>query len=304
MISIVIPALNEDNSIGDVVRRCRDVFDRNGWTDAEVVVVNDGSTDQTGAIAADAGARVVSHPIALGYGRSLKDGILAARHETLAICDADGTYPVERIPELLAEYERGFDMVVGARQGRHLDPHPGKRWLRRILQALVEFTAGGAIADINSGMRVFSRRTTIEYFKYLCNTFSFTTSLTLAFMMTGRAVGYVPIDYQARAGQSKVRLLRDSLRTLQFILEAILFWNPIKIFLLLCILLGAAAVGAFALALVFRWLPAFYTGVAIGLTAVGVFGIGLVAVLLKQILHTAHREVYPGASHPPGNEAD
>src|SRR5204863_6573813 len=134
----------------------------------------DGSTDDTGAVASGAGAQVVRHPHNLGYGRSLKDGIMAAKHDTIIITDADGTYPVERAPDLFKIYQSGFDMVVGARQGKYYDESLGKKLLRIILKNLTEFTTGREIPDINSGLRVFSRQDVVPYFQYLCETFSFT----------------------------------------------------------------------------------------------------------------------------------
>ena len=175
---------------------------------------------------------MVRHPHNVGYGRSLKNGIAAAQYDMIAICDADGTYPAAAIPELVRLHREGFDMAVGRRQGPHYRESMLKMPMRALLRFLVEWTAGRHIPDINSGLRVFSRAAVMQYFAHLCDTFSFTTSLTLAYMMTGRFVAYAPIDYFERAGRSKVRLFRDALRTLQYIVEAILYYNPLKLFLL------------------------------------------------------------------------
>jgi len=285
MISIVIPAYNEGGAIAATIAACRSVLD-GVEPGGEVIVVDDGSADNTADIAAAAGARVLRHPHNLGYGRSLKDGIAAANHDTIVITDADGTYPVERIPDLLTAYRSGFDMVVGARQGKHYDESFRKKMLRLLLKNLVEFTAGRDIPDINSGLRVFSRRDIAPYFQYLCETFSFTTSLTLAYMMNGMFVTYLPITYRARVGSAtKVRLLRDSLRTLQFIVEAILYFNPIKIFLVFCAAMLVLSALCFAVALAFGHPGAFLMGVGCVLLAFLMFGIGLVSIQLKQLLH-------------------
>jgi glycosyltransferase involved in cell wall biosynthesis len=119
MISVVIPAFNEQDSIASTVESVRTTLDGAALGPYEVVVVDDGSSDATARLAADAGARVVTHPHNVGYGKSLKDGILAARFDTIVITDADGTYPIAAIPALVAEYRRGHDMVVGARMGAH-----------------------------------------------------------------------------------------------------------------------------------------------------------------------------------------
>lgn len=284
MITIVIPAYNEESSIGETINTCRKIMSAQSLP-YEVVVVDDGSSDNTHSIALDAGARVVRHPHNVGYGRSLKDGIAAASFDIIAITDADGTYPIDRIPELVAEYQKGFDMVVGARQGKHYDESFGKKMLRVILRWLVEYTAGRKIPDINSGLRVFSRRTVRPYHQYLCDTFSFTTSLTLAYMMNGKFVKYLPIAYEKRVGQTKVRLFRDSLRTMQFIVEAMLYYNPIKVFLALSI--GVAVVGlATALgAVVFSRTEFFAVAFLLLVSSLLTFCIGLVSVQLKQLLH-------------------
>src|SRR5262249_41839538 len=162
--------------------------------------------------------------------------------DTIVITDADGTYPIASMPQLIREYQRGFDMVVGARMGEHYRESFIKAPLRALLRAIVEFTAARRIPDINSGLRVFSRASVSRYFTHLCDTFSFTTSMTLAYMMNSRFVHYVPIEYHERSGQTNVRLLRDSMRTMQYIIEAATYFNPLKIFSLFAVIcLGFAA---------------------------------------------------------------
>lgn len=190
----------------------------------------------------------------------------------------------------MREYRRGFDMVVGARMGEHYRESLVKAPLRNILKAIVEFTAARRIPDINSGLRVFSRATAVRYFSHLCDTFSFTTSMTLAYMMNSRFVHYVPIAYHERSGQTKVRLVRDSMRTMQYIIEAATYFNPLKIFSLfaffcLC-LAGISLVGA----LVFQLVSLFLLGVGAILLAVLVLALGLLAVLLKQIMDSDRAE--------------
>ena len=124
--------------------------------DFEIIVVNDGSTDRTGLIAREAGAVVIDHPHNVGYGKSLKDGIAKAKNDTIVISDADSTYPIYEIPNLVSLYQKGYDMVVGARRGEHYDESIIKSPLRKILTFIVEFVAGGLLPDINSGLRVFS----------------------------------------------------------------------------------------------------------------------------------------------------
>jgi glycosyltransferase involved in cell wall biosynthesis len=284
MISVVIPALNEETGIGKTVADVSSVLTAANLTPSEIIVVDDGSTDQTGKIAAAAGAKVIRHPHNVGYGRSLKDGIAVAQYDTIAICDADGTYPASAIPELVRLHREGFDMTVGRRQGPHYRQSMLKMPMRALLRFLVEWTAGRRIPDVNSGLRVFDRAMVMQYFPHLCDTFSFTTSMTLAYMMTGRFVAYTPIDYFERAGRSKVRLFRDALRTLQYVVEAILFYNPLKIFLLFSLICFVAAALTMAVSLYFKIVTGMMLAIGIAIASVLMLGIGMLAVLLKQIM--------------------
>lgn len=286
MISVVIPALNERGAIAETVERVRTVLSGQQHV-FEIVLVDDGSNDGTGELAKAAGARVLVHPHNVGYGRSLKDGIRAASYDTIVIADADGSYPIEDIPALLALYDKGFDMVVGARSGKHYRESVIKQPLRAVLKYIVEFTASRKIPDINSGLRVFDRRTALPFFNHVSDAFSFTTSLTLAYMMNSKFVTYHPIDYHERVGRSKVRLLRDSTRTLQYILEAATYYNPLKIFMFfstVCLLLAVAAVVG---GVVFQLTSAFLLGVGAILLGIMVMAMGLLATLLKQIMDRA-----------------
>ena len=284
MISIIIPAYNEENAISGVISDCKQALTEIGEESAEILVVDDGSSDRTAEIAESSATGVVRHPHNLGYGRSIKDGIKAARNDTIIIIDGDGTYPADIIPTLVKEYQKGLNMVVGQRKGKIKDEPIVKKLFRQVLKLLVEFTAGRSISDINSGLRVFSKKESIRYLPTLCNTFSFTTSITLAYMMTGKYVSYIPIDYGVRIGKTKVRYFKDSLRTLQYIIEAILYYNPIKIFLVISLGLGLLAISAFVL---IPFTPGYYllfTGLAFLVLAIVNFALGLVAMLIQQML--------------------
>ena len=283
-VSVVIPALNEEDAIAQTVRDVARVLHEASIERFQIIVVDDGSTDRTGEVACESGAHVVRHPHNVGYGRSLKRGISEASYDTIVITDADGTYPIERIPDLLDRYDEGFDMVVGKRTGPHLNHAAYKGWLRRVLKFLVEYSAGRKVPDVNSGLRVFSRARLMTYFPHLCDTFSFTTSSTLGYMMTGMFVTYVPIDYHERIGSTKVRLFRESMRTLQYIIQAIIYYNPLKLFLLLSWMCIGAAALVLLLALIFQVTTGFILGAGIILVALLVFALGLLADLLRQIM--------------------
>ncbi len=280
-LSVVIPAYNEQDSIGAVVELVQRVLTEAGVTH-EVIVVDDGSSDTTGEQAARAGAEVVRHPQNLGYGRSLKSGILAARYDRIAILDADRSYPAERLPEMLRLAD-SFHMVVGARTGKFYRGGLIKRWGRVVFRWLGEFATGQSIPDINSGMRVFRRRDILPFFPLISAGFSFTTTATLVYLLNDLYVYYLPIDYHRRHGRSKVHHLRDSLRALQIIVEAILRCNPIKIFLLLASPFAVGGVVFGICAAVQRSWPAAIASVVALQAAAMLFGLGCLAVALLPV---------------------
>lgn len=281
MISVVIPAKDEEDAVSKTVHQIQQTLEGMVY---EIIVVDDGSQDLTAECARESGARVISHPHNLGYGASLKTGIRAANYDTIVITDADGTYPNDQIPQLLKQYEKGFDMVVGARSGQNYFESALKAPMRLILKFLVEYTVGRKVPDVNSGLRVFSKSKVFKYFNHLCNTFSFTTSLTLVYMMDSLFVSYMPIPYHKRAGKTKVRLLRDSLRTLQYIVEAIAYYNPLKIFLLISSMLVVGSLVCLALNFFFKINILYYISIGGILMSIQVFCLGLLALLLKQIM--------------------
>ncbi len=284
MVSIIIPSYNEEECIQNTINKCKEQLIKIGNEKSEIIVIDDGSIDNTYLRSFESGVKTIRHPHNIGYGKALKDGILASKNDLIIIADADGTYPIEIIPELLIMYQKGYNMVVGARSGKHYNESFLKRFNRKLLKFLVEFTAGRKIDDINSGLRIFSKSEIIPYFDTLCNTFSFTTSLTLAYMMTGKFVGYLPINYSKRIGKTKVRLFRDALRTFQFILEAILYYNPIKIFLLFSFILVVFAVLNLVVAYFTFLKIAYVLGISSILLAILMLAIGFLSVQLKQIL--------------------
>lgn len=275
-VSVIIPAYNEERAIASVLQRLPRTS-----LDLEMIVVDDGSTDRTGERAQAAGARVVHQPSNGGYGLALKAGIRAASHELIAISDADGTYPVEELPRLVARMGEGFDMVIGMRQGREYWGTFLKMPARFLFQFLVQFSTGRRIPDVNSGFRVFRKRDVVPLFPLLCDTFSFTTTLTLAYCFLHRFIGYVPIVYGKRVGHSKVHFVRDSLRTLQYLVESIAYFNPLKLFLLLSspfFLVGGLAL---LVALVGGEMTWFLPGTVLVVGGVVVFGMGLAIHALR-----------------------
>jgi len=237
MLSVIIPAFNEENAILQTAESLRTTLISSGIV-YEIIIINDGSSDNTGAIAESLGTderiHVIHHPKPAGYGYSLKDGIKMSRYDLIAITDADGTYPNDRIPDLCKLVaEDGYDMAVGARTGReYLGSFP-KKYARRVFVWLSEYATGQKIDDINSGLRVFRKEIALKYIHTIGNGFSFTTTITLASLLDGYFVRYIPITYYRRVGKSHINYRRDTLRSLQIIIENILYFNPLKLFLLL-----------------------------------------------------------------------
>jgi polyisoprenyl-phosphate glycosyltransferase len=280
MISFLVPAYNEADSILATLERLSKTL-ANADYPYEIIVIDDGSRDQTAERAATAGVRVIRHAMNKGYGSALKTGIYNAQYDWCAIVDADGTYPIEEFPKLLALVP-DFDMVVGARTGERYWGSFSKRIGRVILLQLIAFVIGTNIPDPNSGMRVFRKRIALEHIRRISSGFSFTVTITLAMFLEGHSVRYVPIEYHERVGKSKVRIRIDSLRVVQILAQAIIYYNPLKLFLLLCFLCLICG-GVFGLLL---WLTAslstglmaFYLSL---LTAILIGALGFLAEAIR-----------------------
>jgi polyisoprenyl-phosphate glycosyltransferase len=281
-ISIVVPAFNERRGVGLTIERIKLETSQLSCP-VEILVIDDGSEDETEVLAKKAGAHTIRHPHNLGYGAALKTGIRGASYDTIVISDADGTYPADAIPQILDLYGRGYDMVVGARTGQSYRGSALKWPMRLILRFLVEWTTGRHIPDINSGLRVFSRKRMTKFLPALSNSFSFTTSATLVYMLSGLFVIFIPIKYDNRIGNSHVRMWRDSLRTLQYIVRTIALFNPMKLFVFLTILCGAGGfAGLSLLALASRWDLGLLLFAISALIAILVFALGLVVEGLRR----------------------
>lgn len=223
-VSIVIPARNEARALGSLLSRIREVLPA-----AELVVVNDGSTDETAAVAAAAGARVISHPYALGNGAAVKTGARAASGEILVFMDGDGQHDPADVPHLLAKLEEGYDMVVGARR-RGSQANIGRGLANRFYNWLASYMTGHAIADLTSGFRAVRADKFREFLYLLPNGFSYPTTITMAFFRSAYPVAYVPIHAHKRIGKSHIQPLRDGLRFLLIIFKIATLYAPLKLF--------------------------------------------------------------------------
>ncbi len=240
-LTLVIPAYNEEQGVVPVLEQVQVLRARLPMP-LEIIVVDDGSTDRTAERAAAAGATVISHPVNLGYGASLKRGIRRAKHDWIAIMDADASYAVEDLATLIAAAPR-YDMVVGARRGAIYQGSPARTLMRAVFRSLCLYVTGRRVPDPNSGLRVFRKSLAMEHLHVLSQGYSFTTSITMLCLLDGGLVGYLPIGYGRRIGNSKVRVLRDTLRSSQILLEVILLYNPLKAFLIFGFLPLLIAIG-------------------------------------------------------------
>jgi glycosyltransferase involved in cell wall biosynthesis len=231
-VTIVVPAFDEERGIEGVVQR---LLSLDLGRPTELVVVDDGSRDGTAAkldtlAAREPRIRVVRHPQNRGYGAALKTGIARAKHDVVVITDADGTYPEDRIVDLLAAVDDGADMAVGARTGADVHIPLVRQPAKAVLRWIAAYLASTPIPDLNSGMRAMRKELVLRYKSVLPQGFSFTTTITLASLTNGHRVDYVPIDYAAREGRSKIRPIRDTLGFLGLILRTVLYFNPLRIF--------------------------------------------------------------------------
>ena len=241
-VSVIIPALNEEESIGEELRKIKETMD-NAGIEYELIVVDDGSTDNTGQIVEEFNHAVfIKHDSNKGYGEALKTGIRKAINETIVVTDADGTYPVEIIPEL-CRHMVDYEMVVGARTGPVVRIPFIRRPVKWFLCRLASYLAERKIPDLNSGLRAFRKDVVLRYFPILPSGFSFTTTITLAMLTNGHPVKYIPINYHRRKGRSKIRPLRDTMTFLLLIVRVITYFNPLRVFLPVSFILFIIGIG-------------------------------------------------------------
>jgi glycosyltransferase involved in cell wall biosynthesis len=296
-VSIIIPAYNEETSIEEEIENIKNVMNKEGII-YEIIVVDDASKDNTALIAQEAGARVFHHLTNRGYGASLKTGIYEARYETIIITDADGTYPCEKMPELLTLLENA-DMVVGERTGKDVKIPFFRKPAKWFLRKLAQFVTGTKITDLNSGLRVFRKRFVNQYSTILSDRFSFTTTLTVAAISDDFKIEYIPIDYYKRQGKSKI-VPWDFFNFIVLVLRLSMFFNPLKVFIpifVLCFLVGLIK---FGLDIYFGILRSQQTGVLFfsqpvisGTTLIMLLG-GLIILLIGMMSDALSRRIAQG----------
>jgi glycosyltransferase involved in cell wall biosynthesis len=221
--SVVIPAFNEGASIGAVIH---DLISAARWF--EILVIDDGSTDETGDRAAAAGARVIRHPYNKGNGAAVKTGIRQAAGLFILIADADGQHrPVDAV-RLVAQLG-AYDLVVGARAG-HTQASLARRLGNATLNGIASYLTEQPIPDLTSGFRAARRESLLEFIHLLPNGFSTPTTTTLAFIRAGYSVRFEPVEAAQRVGVSKIRLGADGFNFLLILLKVITIFSPLRIF--------------------------------------------------------------------------
>ena len=217
-ITVILPVKNEAGTLPEVLQQISSVL-----PDAEIIVVNDGSSDESASIARSCGATVISLPVSYGNGAAIKAGVRAAKGEMLVFLDADGQHAPRDIPRLLAKLAEGYDMVVGARSSTSqasLHRAAANGFYNRFASWMV----GHPIADLTSGFRAVRANKFRKFLYLLPNGFSYPTTITMSFFRAGYPVAYEPIVAQTRIGKSHIRLVRDGIRFLLIIFND---WHPL-----------------------------------------------------------------------------
>lgn len=224
MISIIIPARNEAPALRGLLPRVRAL-----QPDAEIIVVDDGSSDDTRSCCQEADVRCLSTPYPMGNGASIKRGAQAARGDILVFMDGDGQHDPADIPRLLERLDQGYDMAVGARDWSGQAGVP-RGLANSLYNRLASWITGHTVADLTSGFRAANAKKFREFIHLLPNGFSYPTTCTMAFFRSAYAVTYEPIKVSARIGRSHVRPARDGLRFLLIIFKIATLYSPLKLF--------------------------------------------------------------------------
>ena len=232
-LSIILPCLNEAESLKTLIPTLRE-----NYADAEIIVVNDGSKDESASVATQAGAQVINHPYSMGNGAAIKSGARAASGEILIFMDADGQHTPQDIDKLLTEMAQGYDMVVGARSANSQASF-GRLCANGFYNWLSSWMVGRKIKDLTSGFRAVKAKKFKEFLYLLPNEFSYPTTITMAFCRTGYSVTYVGIVAKKRLGKSHIQW-RDGVRFLLIIFKIGTLYAPLKLF-------GSLSLGFFSL---------------------------------------------------------
>ena len=236
-ISIVLPAKNESAAIGQTIAQIQQL-----QLAHEIIVVNDGSTDSTKAVAEQAGATVVTHPYSKGNGAAIKTGARTATGDVIIFMDADGQHDPNDILKLLEKINQGYDLVVGARQ-KGSQASVGRGVANALYNNLATYMTEQKVEDLTSGFRAVRADKFREFIYLLPNGFSYPTTSTMAFFRAGYSVTYVPIHAAKRIGKSHIQPLKDGVRFFLIIFKIATLFSPLKMFLPIAVILFIMATG-------------------------------------------------------------
>ena len=225
MLSVILPCKNEGHALRKILPELRQIL-----PDAEILVVNDGSSDDTLQICEEVGVKALTHQHSLGNGAAIKSGARAASGSILVFMDADGQHKPEDIPRLMDEYAKGYDMVVGARSySSQAGVH--RALANTLYNWFASWMVGRKVEDLTSGFRIVDRSKFRQFLYLLPNGFSYPTTITMSFFRAGYSVSYLPIIAPKRIGKSHVQLLRDGARFFLIIFKIGTLYSPLKLFL-------------------------------------------------------------------------
>jgi len=224
-ISIVIPAKNEEQGLRALLPELTAAY-----PDAQIIVVDDGSTDATAQVCRDAGVELVTHPYSKGNGAAVKSGARVAKGEYLVFMDADGQHKAADVGRLLAKVAEGYDLVVGARSGRDSQASVARWSANAIYNRFASWMVNRRIDDLTSGFRCVHRRKFLSFLYLLPNGFSYPTTSTMAFFRAGYSVGFVPITVSRRLGKSHISMLKDGVRFFLIIFKVGTLYSPLKVY--------------------------------------------------------------------------
>jgi glycosyltransferase involved in cell wall biosynthesis len=237
--SIIVPCYNEEDAVEQTVKDIVNTLDK--WKKEnevnlffEMIFINDGSKDKTSSVLLSIAKKctklkIIDSRVNCGYGASLKKGILASKYDWIVITDADGTYPNERIPELVKTLNEN-DMAIGARIGKNVKIPTVRRPIKWLLLQYARWMSKSDIKDLNSGLRAMRKDQIFKFWNMLPNAFSFTSTITLAMHIEGLKVSYIPIDYHARIGSSSIKPIQDTLRFFSLVLRTVMYFKPLQVF--------------------------------------------------------------------------
>jgi glycosyltransferase involved in cell wall biosynthesis len=277
-LTVILPARNEAASLVTLLPELIRVV-----PDAEIVVVDDGSTDNTVELCRGLGVRTISHPYGKGNGAAVKSGARAASGDVLLFMDADGQHRPEDIPVLLERVGSGYDMVVGAR-GMKSQAGFHRGLANGFYNRLASWMVGQRVADLTSGFRAMDAHKFRQFLYLLPNGFSYPTTITMSFFRAGYSVAYVPIHAPRRIGKSHVRLIRDGIRFLLIIFKIGSLYSPLKLFVPVALLHGLLGLGYYAFTYVTQSRLSSMS-VFLFTAAITIFMIGLVSEQITALMY-------------------